>query len=308
MTRSFPRPLLAAGALVLAALAAAPGSARADDPPAADDLVLDVSKDMRVSDLLTTASKALGRPILWQTGDQAVTGRKISGAEGGTLRIAKRKVLSALRALLVPQEVLLLPLPVGEGTAWFAMDARALASQFLLRIHPEAVEVTEANAADLAREEGLFVVATIPVSNVDNLRDASTALRRLVTQNNIGAVQEVPDARVFVVSDFAPNVVQIWRTIRAMDAGAAKRRPRAETLPLRQARAERVAPLLEQLVGSQRPVTGLEALGARARVAADPATNSLLVVATPDDLEVLKAAVEKLDVPEKTPEKAPERR
>ena len=297
--RSLPRPLLALGVLALAASAFAPGSARADDPPpAADDLVIDLSKEMRVSDLLTVAARQLGRPILWQTDDKAVTTKKIGGAEGTSLRIPKRRLLSALRALLVPQEVVLLPIPVGDGTAWFAMDARALASQYLLKVHPEAVEINESNATELSREEGLFVVATIPVASFDNLRDASTALRRLTTQNNIGSVQEVPEARVFIVVDFAPNVVQIWRTIRAMDAGIAKRRPHVETIRLQQARPERVVPVLEQLLGpAQRP----DGVGARTRVAADPATNSIVVVASPEDMDVVRAVVEKLDVPAPAP-------
>jgi type II secretory pathway component GspD/PulD (secretin) len=291
-------------ALSLALALSAGGSARADDPPAgADDLVLDFSKEMRVSDLLNQASRHMGRSILWQVDDKAITGKKIGGADSAVLRIPKRRLLSALRALLVAQEVVLIPIPAGDAPAYFAMDARSLASQYILKMKPELVEINDQTAVELSREEGLFVTATISAANLDSLRDASTALRRLVTSNNIGSVQELPDAKVFVVTDFAPNVVQIWRTIRAMDAGAARRRPQVETIRLGQARAEKLVPVLEQLTGSRAaPAPGAPPapdVGTRLRVAADVATNTLVVVGTAEDIALVKDVVEKLDQPEK---------
>jgi hypothetical protein len=287
-------PVVAALCLVVA-----PAFVAAEDPPAAgDEVVIDFSKEMRVSDLLHFAAKHLGRPILWQPDDKAISAKKFSGSDGATLRVPKRRMLSVLRALLVPQEVILIPMPVGDSPAYFAMDARSLASQYLLKVRPETVEITEANAEALSREEGLWVSAAISVSNFDTLRDASTALRRLTTANNMGSVQEVPDARMFLVTDLAPNVVQIWRTIRAMDGAVGRRRPRVETIALAHARVEKVLPVLEQLTATP-PRPGPEALGSRPRVAADPGMNAVVVIASPEDLETLRAAIEKLDQPEK---------
>jgi type II secretory pathway component GspD/PulD (secretin) len=298
--------LAPAVALSIALVLSARGSARAEDPPAAaDEVVLDFSKEMRVSDLLNQAARHMGRSILWQVDDKAITGKKIGGADTSTLRIPKRRLLSALRALLVAQEVVLIPIPAGDAPAYFAMDARSLASQYILKLKPELVEINDQTADALSREEGLFVTATISASNLDTLRDASAALRRLVTSNNIGSVQELPDAKVFVVTDFAPNVVQVWRTIRAMDAGAARRRPQVETIRLVHARAEKLVPVLEQLTGAgsrtaQPPGApgGLDGPG-RLRVAADVAGNTLVVVGSPEDLALVRDVVEKLDQPEK---------
>ena len=91
---------------------------------------------------------------------------------------------------------------------------------------------------NLVTQDGLFVTTMIRVKNMDNLRDARTALQRMITQNNIGSVQELPAARAFLVTDFAPNVVAIYRTIRRMDVLPEARPLRTEFFELKHAAAQ----------------------------------------------------------------------
>src|SRR5205814_2568134 len=140
-------------------------------------------------------------------------GKRITGVPVSSIRTPKAKVLDVVRSLLVPEEVVLVPIAIGGSDAWFAMDARTLASQYLMKMRPQSVEVTDATVDALVRRGGVYVTATIS-ADLDNLRDMATALRRLVTQNNVGSIQEISDAHLVVVTDFAPNVAQVYRTLR----------------------------------------------------------------------------------------------
>ena len=289
-----------AAALATALSLAASGSARADDP-AADEVRIDLSREIRIPDLLNLLAANTGRPVLWSADDKAVINKKLGGTEGASIRTSKRRLLSVIRGLLVPYEVLLIPMGTPPSESLVGVDARALASQYIWKLRPQ-VEVTEQNVAELEFEDGLFASATIPAPNLESLQAARSALSRIVTQNNIGFVQEIPDAKAIYVADFAPNVAQVWRAVRRMDAAAEKRRPRALTLPLAHARAEKLASVLLDLwtpVASGKPPVPGEPPASRPRVTADPATNSLVLVASPEDLETLRSVVEKLDQPEK---------
>jgi type II secretory pathway component GspD/PulD (secretin) len=73
-------------------------------------------------------------------------------------------------------------------------------------------------------------------------------------------------------------------------------------LPLAHARAEKLASVLLDLwtpAPTGKPPSPGDLPVSRPRVAADPATNSLVLVASPEDLDTLRAVVEKLDQPER---------
>ena len=59
------------------------------------------------------------------------------------------------------------------------------------------------------------------MEHMQDLRNARNALTRIVTGQNIGNVTEVPSAKTFVVTDFAPNVVAIYRLLKQMDVPSA---------------------------------------------------------------------------------------
>ena len=206
------------------------------------------------------------------------------------------------RALLVMEEVVLIPMGPPQHVFYVAMDARALQSQFLLRMKAVTVDLTDANVADYETQDGLFISATIPVQNLDKLRDARTAFQRMLTQNNFGSVQEVPAARAFVVTDFAPVVATIYRAIRRLDAVPAGRTPKTEFFDLRHANAKNVARILDELFGERgKPAAAGSAESAGilrpsdVRVSADPDTYQVVVIATEETILAMRPIVARLD-------------
>lgn len=216
----------AALAMVVAASigSAAGGSApaRAEDPPAtgeptpaagASTTALVLGNGTTVADLLRAAAAATGRVIVWSDQDRALT-RQLAG--GATFRVRPAELFDAVRDLVATQEVVLVPVGPPSAPTWYASDARTAANQFVLRLHAQPVTVTDDTAKALEHRTGLFVTAVLPAPG-SNLREARTALQRLVSPNNVGFVAELPDARALLVTDFAPQVVAVYRALQAMN-------------------------------------------------------------------------------------------
>lgn len=299
---SRPAALVLAAAL---ALFAGGSAARADDKPvsASGSVSIEISSGTSVADFLTMASKATGRPILWSADDKAISFKKFSGAVA-PLVVPSAKFFETVRALLVPMEVLLVPTGPAGSEIWYATDARALQSQFVLRMKPVNVDLNEENLGEYERQDGLFVSTVIRVKNLDDLRDARSALQRLVTQNNVGSVQEVPSAKAFIVTDFAPTVVAIYRTLRYLDVP----RPRdpgvaREFFRLKVAKAGAVRAILVEQFSTRtlaNPVTvpGQAAVSVpdtEPRFSADDATNQVVVSCREPDLAAIRRVIENLD-------------
>jgi type II secretion system protein D len=286
-------------AVLLGAFGASP--ARAEDPPVKEVEIL-LADEMKVEDILRGLMAALQNriPIVWQPDDKAITGKKLTGAR--SFRAPEDKIFDVVRALLTFEEVVLIPIGPPRYVVYVAMDARTLASQYILKNKPTYVEITDENAASYEVQDGLFIATTIKVKNMDSLRDASTALRRLTTANNIGSVQEVPAARAFVVSDFAPNVVAIYKLLREMDVQPQGKKVQTAYIELVNAMAEDIEPILTDLfTGKQRlPAQGPNAPGGEIvdpepRIIADMRTNQIILYATADDTAEILELVRHLD-------------
>jgi general secretion pathway protein D len=279
--------------------------ARADDPPKPDDPIVtfEMSEDQKIDDLLRALTKTLGQPIVWQFDDKAITVKKLTPAQ--VLKTPRSKLLDTVRAILTFAEVVLIPIGPTGFEIFVAMDARALAAQYILKNKPVYMEVNDANVDVLANQDGLYVATTIKVTNIDNLRDARTALSRIITQNNIGSIQDVPAARAFIVTDFAPNVAAIYKLIREMDVQPKGKKLVQKYILLKNALAEDIEPILVDLfTGKQRVSTaGVPNPGAgtgdildpEPRIISDPRTNQIIVYATEDDVAEIEVLIEHLD-------------
>lgn len=190
----------------------APTPAPAPDVPGELDLV--VGEGITPRDLLVATQRATGIPIFWSDGDKAIVARKIQGPT--RLRIV-RDVFETVRDLLVAQEIVLVPVGAPPHPSYVAMDARTLANQFILKASPTPIVLDDESVARLEGRSGLFVTATLRVNSA-NLRDVRTVLARLVTGQNIGSVQELPELGAIVITDFAPSVVQIYRLVQQLNA------------------------------------------------------------------------------------------
>jgi type II secretion system protein D len=295
------RRTLAVGLVGL--LAATSGALGARPARAEEDIrTIELQPEMKVEDILYGLMKALDDkiPIVWQPDDKAITGKKLTGARSFTA--PADKIFDVVRALLTFEEVVLIPIGPPRYVVYVAMDARTLASQYILKNKPLYVEITDENAKEYEVQDGLFIATTIKVKNMDSLRDASTALRRLTTANNIGSVQEVPAARAFVVSDFAPNVVAIYKLLREMDVQPQGKKVQTAYIELVNATAEDIEPILTDLfTGKQRlPVGGPnqpggEIVDPEPRIIADMRTNQIILYATADDIAEITELVRHLD-------------
>jgi type II secretory pathway component GspD/PulD (secretin) len=275
--------------------------ARAGDAPAPEGDRISITfgdAGMKITDVLTATTMATGLPILWNDQDKAVTTGRVQGPR--ELKVPRGELFEAVRSLLVSQDVVLLPMG-GDWGYWYAMDARMLQSRMVLRMKPKWILVEEKDLADLEARDGLFVSTLIQVENMDNLRDARTALQRLVTPNNIGNVQEVPSARSLLVTDFAPNVAGMWRAVKQMDLATRAPGLRIEAFRLAHAKAETVKALL---TGLYPPRAVVQVPGQQAAdmplggpyVMADEATNQVFVRASAPDLKAIAAVIQSLDV------------
>lgn len=289
-------------AAALAFPASFPSAARAEDAP--ETLIeIVIGETLEISDLLKNVTQATRRPIVWAEGDKAV-GRKIQGntrlrAPGGD------KLFDMVRALLTFQEVVLVPIGPKDYQVWVAMDARQLQSQFILKNKPVYLEIDDKVADEIENQDGLFVATTMKVKNIDNLREARAALMKVVTGQNVGNVQEVAAARAFVVTDFAPNVVAIYRLLKQMDVQPEGKRLQQAYIPIKHALAEEIEPILSDLFTGRQRVTqptpgqqgGGDVTDPEPRIRAEPRTNQIIVYAIQDDIEEIRALVDVLDVP-----------
>jgi general secretion pathway protein D len=198
-------------------------------------------------------------------------------------------------------------IPVGppKYQVQLIMDSRV--TNNILKLKPEYVKIEEADLARLAAQDGLFITTTIKVQNMTDLRNARNALTKIVTGQNIGNVTEVPAARAFVVTDFAPNVVAIYRLLQEMDVKPRGKEITSEYLSLRHANADEVEPILTDLF------TGRERIGQRQpqaqgqgpdveedpepRIISDPRTNQIIIYGIQSDIDEIKKVVEHIDVP-----------
>lgn len=259
---------------------------------------------------LRALSQETDRPLVWDPTNKAIRDGKIQG--GLNLEGPKDGLFDMSRALLTFFDLVMIPVGPAEFEALIVTEASKTSGMF--RLKPEYIEITAENIALYENLDGKFVTTSIRVENMSDLRAARNALQRLVTGQNLGSVTEIPQARSFLVTDFAPNVAAIWRLLRTMDV-----KPTGSTLVSRyfqldHATADEMEPILTDLFTGQDRITrdptaralpGAAAGGEsgaidadpEARIIGDPRTNQIIVWAIQRDVEEIAQVIEKLDVP-----------
>ena len=172
-------------------------------------------------------------------------------------------------------------------------------------------------------EEFADQVAT-PITTVLHLdidaRQLTNSLRSLMTDTNSQSAIPVGNTNSLIIQGYASQVVALVRFLELVDREMARDQdlqPVFEVIPLEFAAAEDVADMLEQLLESARRlatanqqaqaasgVTGtLQRSGGETRILVDARTNSLLVMALPEDMQGIKELVARLDVDVVEPER-----
>jgi hypothetical protein len=171
-----------------------------------------IGDGLTTGDLLRAVSLVTKRQIVWSDQDRSVM-RQLKATT--RLRVPTHELFDVARDLVATQEVVLVPVGPAASPIWYAVDARTTANLFVLRTYATPIVFTDDVARDLQHRTGLFVSAVVPAP-VSNLREARAALGRLVSPNNVGSVTELPDAGAFLVTDFAPQAVAVYRALQAM--------------------------------------------------------------------------------------------
>ncbi len=262
--------------------------------------------DVEIENFLRAVGKVTGVPLVWNPSDKNIRGKKIIGSVD--LKAPKGELFNLVRALLTFYELVMIPVGPAEYQVQLVMDARQTSS--ILKLKPDYVKLTDENLTLYENQDGKFITTTIKVENMTDLRNARNALTRIVTGQNIGNVTEVPAARAFVVTDFAPNVVAIYRLLREMDVKPEGKEVVSEYITLEHAVAEELEPILTDLFTGREAVSrpgqprrpGNQAAGGEPedpepRIISDPRTNKIILYGIRADIDEIKTVISNLDVP-----------
>ena len=273
---------------------------------AKDELALAIPENMPMEDFLALVAKSTDMPLVWNPQDKNIRGKALKG--GITLRAPRTEFFSLVRGLLTFYGLVIIP--VGPQGYQVQLIADARQSSSILKLKPMSVTLTEENLAKYESSDGLFITTNIKVENMQDLRNARNALTRIVTGQNIGNVTEVPEAKAFVVTDFAPNVVAIYRLLKKMDLPAAKPSTASGTtvaIRLEHARADDLATILTRHYmpkptgRSSSPRVAPTKSASAPRITADARTNRILVTGNESEVKQVKATIALLDIPVPAP-------
>lgn len=164
-----------------------------------------------------------------------------------------------------------------------------------------------------ARQSGLKVLQDGDVSgegfvtklirlNYVNPQEIVRSITPLITKD--GNIIAYPTTSSVIVTDSMSNLRKIESLIRAMDIAAPEGKGKINVYYLRNANAEDIAKLMQALVARLPAPTAAAAAAAgpatilegSVTITADKATNSLIIVGTPGDYEIMKDVIQKLDI------------
>ena len=136
-----------------------------------------------------------------------------------------------------------------------------------------------------------------------NPQDIVRAIAPLITKD--GNLIAYPNTNSLIITDSVHNIKKIENLIHAMDVAAPEGRGRINVYNLKNANADEISKLLSALVarmpvppagGAGQQASTYSILEGAVNISADKATNSLIIVASPADFELVRDVIQKLDV------------
>ncbi len=269
--------------------------------------------------VLLTAVAVLPVPAAAQSGG-ATRFAPIRTGEPVTLNFVNAEIDAVARTMATISGRNVVVDPRVKGTITLITDrpvsARAALNQFLaaLRLHgytmvdteglykvvPEAEGKLQSTAVSVARRGGSTsaagnqIVTKIFRLNFASANSLLPVLRPLISPNN--TINVNPDNNSLVITDYADNLDRIGRIIAALDVSNATG---LEIIPLKNAVATDLAPLILKLIGSDtaRPgAPGQVETSYQTTLIAEPRSNSLILrAANPARAALVRSLVEQLD-------------
>jgi general secretion pathway protein D len=120
-----------------------------------------------------------------------------------------------------------------------------------------------------------------------------------------GSLIAYPNTNSIIITDSVYNIKKIESLVRAIDVVAPEGKGKINVYYLKNANADDISKLLSALVsrlpvppgaGAPRPGGPATILEGAVHISADKSTNSLIIVASPGDFELVKGVIQKLDI------------
>jgi len=264
--------------------------------PGAGNVVLDLDKEMPLSNFLDHMSKLTGRPVLYDPNDQRIRGQKL-GAQI-EVEVPSSRLFDTFRALCTAFELTLVPIGPTGYEVYLVVSARStnnLIKNKALFIAPEDVPAYR-------DRDGLFVATLFPITHIKNLTYVRTALSTMVSPAGIGRVMEIPEVGI-IVMDFAPVVGTVQELIKRMDVPSSSGQV-LEMIELKSASAAEVAEAVQELymdaatpASASRPRRAVRLPTPPPRIVPYPTRNAVVVRGTRLQFEAIKKLVATLDKP-----------
>ncbi|MBI1849340.1 MAG: hypothetical protein HYR85_03245 [Planctomycetes bacterium] len=290
------------------------GSTTFCDPPFAtsepqSDREKNIEEGALILDFILAASRNTGHPFLLSpTLENTLGKRRVKLTEAPD--IAKPDVLDYYKAILKANDLVLIPIGPAQYGILLVEDLKAVGPAGGLRSAAVFVPVDQLEAW---KDRSDMITTMLPLKNIDITR-ARQELGQLVNTRNGAAITNVAASNSLIVTDFAPTVWSIYQILTAMDQKDARLTPRLEMIALEHTRADELAGTLSRLFRDEPQATpaisdkgapggsATEAATAPSvtmrpvpRIVADRQTNSLLVFASGDDLDGIKALVSRIE-------------
>ena len=198
------------------------------------------------------------------------------------------------------------PVPPSQAFNQFAATLRlsgftVVDAGGLLKVVPEADAKLQGGPVTVGPPSagGSQIVTQIFRLNFEPAANLVPILRPLISPNN--TINVNPGNNSLIITDYADNLQRLGRIISALDTSNATD---VEIVPLRNALASDVAPLVARLIESgSAPVAGAAGQGQadtsfRTTVVAEPRSNTIIVrAANPARMNLVRSLIDKLDQP-----------
>ncbi|MCP3917404.1 MAG: hypothetical protein GY711_17805 [bacterium] len=225
----------------------------------------------------------------------------------GTKTVPKEQFYSFFQIMMIINDFVCTEIGP-EGLSVIVIESLQSGARQTLR--QDAVLVSPDELERYADQPATLITTVINLPNTD-VRQLSNSMRTMITDANTQQMLPAGNTDSMVLTGFGSNVVALARMLRIVDEASKVEPivPEFEVIPLEYASADEIASTIEELLdasrraaqgaqrGQQQGATGALQQGQQeAKIMVDPRTNSLLVMAMPEDMPAIQELIARLDV------------
>lgn len=181
------------------------------------------------------------------------------------------------------------------------------------QVRQGAVYVMAEELDRFADQPAVLITTVVDLPHTD-VRNLANSMRQMFQEPNTQQIVPVGNSNSLIITGFGSNVVSIVKMLKFVDDASSRQEtitPEFEVMPLEFASAEELADTITELLEASRKAqqargatvaaangvsAALQTGQADAKILVDPRTNSLLVMAMPDDMPRIKELIARLDV------------